>query len=57
MRVSNMPGGIGAVAHNTVVANRPGKGGTIVAYLGVTFLTMAIGRYAEWGAKRQVARR
>ena len=48
MRVTYMPGGIGAVAYNTVIANRPAEGGTIVAYSGGSFLNLAIGKFGQY---------
>jgi len=38
LRISYMPGGIGAVAYNTIVTQRPAEGGTIVAYSGGSLL-------------------
>lgn len=48
MRVTYMPGGIGAVAYNTVIANRPAEGGTIVAYSGGSFLNLALGKFGKY---------
>lgn len=48
MRITYMPGGIGAVAYNTVIANRPAEGGTIVAYSGGSFLNLAIGKFGQY---------
>lgn len=48
MRVTYMPGGIGAVAYNTVIANRPAEAGTIVAYSGGSFLNLAIGKFGKY---------
>ncbi|MET0963557.1 MAG: tripartite tricarboxylate transporter substrate-binding protein [Noviherbaspirillum sp.] len=50
MRVTYMPGGIGAVAYNTVVAQRPADANTIVAFSGGSLLNIAqrkFGRYTE----------
>jgi putative tricarboxylic transport membrane protein len=50
MRVTYMPGGIGAVAYNTVVAQRPADANTIVAFSGGSLLNIAqrkFGRYSE----------
>jgi putative tricarboxylic transport membrane protein len=50
MRVTYMPGGIGAVAYNTIVAQRPGDANTIVAFSGGSLLNIAqrkFGRYTE----------
>jgi putative tricarboxylic transport membrane protein len=54
MRVTYMPGGIGAVAYNTVVAQRPGEENTIVAFSGGSLLNLAqgkFGRYSESDVK------
>lgn len=48
MRVTYMPGGIGAVAYNTVIANRPAEGGTVVAFSGGSFLNLAIGKFGKY---------
>ena len=50
MRVTYMPGGIGAVAYNTIIAQRPDDGDTIVAFSGGSLLNLAqskFGRYSE----------
>jgi len=49
MRVTYMPGGIGAVAYNTVVAQRPGEGNTIVAFSGGSLLNIAQGKFGKYG--------
>lgn len=49
MRVTYMPGGIGAVAFNTVIAQRPDEGGTIVAFSGGSLLNLAIGKFGRYG--------
>jgi len=51
MRVSYMPGGIGAVAYNTVIAQRPDEGGTIVAFSGGSLLNLAIGKFGKYTEK------
>jgi len=51
MRVTYMPGGIGAVAYNTVIANRPAEGGTVVAFSGGSFLNLAIGKFGKYTEK------
>ncbi len=51
MRVTYMPGGIGAVAYNTVIANRPDEGGTVVAFSGGSFLNLAIGKFGKYTEK------
>jgi len=49
MRITYMPGGIGAVAYNTVIAQRPDEGGTIVAFSGGSLLNLAIGKFGRYG--------
>lgn len=51
MRVTYMPGGIGAVAYNTVIANRPAEGGTVVAFSGGSFLNLALGKFGKYTEK------
>lgn len=51
MRVTYMPGGIGAVAYNTVIAQRPDEGGTIVAFSGGSILNLAIGKFGKFTEK------
>lgn len=48
MRVTYMPGGIGAVAYNTVIAQRPDEAGTIVAFSGGSLLNLAIGKFGRY---------
>lgn len=48
MRVTYMPGGIGAVAYNTVVAQRPDAAGTIVAFSGGSLLNLAQGKFGRY---------
>jgi len=45
IRTTFMPGGIGAVAFNSITANRPAEGGTIVAFSSGSLLNMAQGKY------------
>ncbi len=51
MRVTYMPGGIGAVAYNTVIAQRPDEGGTVVAFSGGSVLNLAIGKFGKYTAE------
>jgi putative tricarboxylic transport membrane protein len=51
MRITYMPGGIGAVAYNTVIANRPAEGGTIVAFSGGSILNLALGKFGKYTEK------
>lgn len=48
MRVSYMPGGIGAVAYNAIVAQRPAEAGTIVAFSGGSLLNLAQGKFGRY---------
>ena len=48
MRVTYMPGGIGAVAYNTVIAQRPAEDNTIVAFSGGSLLNLAQGKFGRY---------
>lgn len=48
MRVTYMPGGIGAVAYNTVVAQRPADANTIIAFSGGSLLNLAQGKFGRY---------
>jgi putative tricarboxylic transport membrane protein len=48
MRVTFMPGGIGAVAYNTINAQRPAEGNTIVAFSGGSMLNLAQGKFGRY---------
>jgi len=48
MRVTYMPGGIGAVAYNAVVAQRPKDAGTIVAFSSGSLLNLAQGKFGRF---------
>lgn len=48
MRTTYMPGGIGAVAMNSVVSTRPGDGNVIVAFSGGSLLNLAQGKFGKW---------
>ncbi|YCH20325.1 tripartite tricarboxylate transporter substrate-binding protein [Pseudomonas sp. D1-3] len=48
MRVTYMPGGIGAVAYNAIVANRRDDPGTLVAFSGASLLNLALGKYGRF---------
>jgi putative tricarboxylic transport membrane protein len=50
LRISYMPGGIGAVAYNTIVAQRPAEGNTIVAFSGGSLLNLAQGKFGKYTA-------
>jgi putative tricarboxylic transport membrane protein len=49
MRETYMPGGIGAVAYNAIVAQRPDEGNTIVAFSGGSLLNLAQGKFGKYG--------
>lgn len=48
MRIVYMPGGIGAVAYNSVIAQRPSDGGAIVAFSGGSLLNLAQGKFGKY---------
>ena len=48
MRITYMPGGIGAVAYNAIVAQRPAESNTIVAYSGGSLLNLAQGKFGRY---------
>ncbi|MBX3674034.1 MAG: tripartite tricarboxylate transporter substrate binding protein [Burkholderiales bacterium] len=48
MRATYMPGGIGAVAMNTVVAQRAADPNVIVAFSGGSLLNLAQGKFGKW---------
>lgn len=48
MRVTYMPGGIGAVAYNAVVAQRPKEAGTITAFSSGSLLNLAQGKFGRY---------
>lgn len=48
LRIVYMPGGIGAVAYNNIVAQRPGEAGTIVAFSGGSLLNLAQGKFGRY---------
>lgn len=48
MRIVYMPGGIGAVAYNNVVAQHPDEPGTIVAFSGGSLLNLAQGKFGRY---------
>jgi hypothetical protein len=43
-----MPGGIGAVAYNAVIAQRPAENNTIVAFSGGSLLNLAQGKFGRY---------
>lgn len=48
MRITYMPGGIGAVAYNAIVAQRPDENNTIVAFSGGSLLNIAQGKFGRY---------
>lgn len=48
LRITYMPGGIGAVAYNAVVAQRPAAGDTLVAFSGGSLLNLAQGKFGRY---------
>jgi putative tricarboxylic transport membrane protein len=48
MRVTYMPGGIGAVAYNSIAANRRDEAGTLIAFSGASLLNLALGKYGRY---------
>lgn len=50
LRVSYMPGGIGAVAFNTIVGQRRAEPGTIVAFSAGSLLNLAQGKFGAYSA-------
>lgn len=48
MRTVYMPGGVGAVAYNHIVAQRPGDGNAIAAFSGGSLLNLAQGKFGKY---------
>ena len=48
LRIVYMPGGIGAVAYNNIVAQRPAEAGSIVAFSGGSLLNLAQGKFGRY---------
>lgn len=48
MRVTYMPGGVGAVAYNTIVAQRPAEPGTLIAFSSGSLLNLAQGKFGRY---------
>lgn len=48
MRITYMPGGVGAVAYNAIVAQRPAEAGTVVAFSGGSLLNLAQGKFGRY---------
>lgn len=49
MRVTYMPGGVGAVAYNAIVVQRPAEAGTVVAFSGGSLLNLSQGKFGRYG--------
>lgn len=48
LRIVYMPGGVGAVAYNNIIAQRPDDGGAIVAFSGGSLLNLAQGKFGRY---------
>jgi len=48
MRVTYMPGGVGAVAYNAIIAQRPAEAGTVVAFSGGSLLNLSQGKFGRY---------
>lgn len=48
MRATYLPGGVGAVAYNTVIARHPDAGGTITAWSSGSLLNLAQGKFGRF---------
>ena len=44
-----MPGGVGAVAYNAIVAQRPAEAGTVVTFSGGSLLNLSQGKFGRYG--------
>ncbi|ACS86358.1 Bug family tripartite tricarboxylate transporter substrate binding protein [Musicola paradisiaca] len=51
MRVTYMPGGVGAVAYNAIIAQRPSEAGTVVAFSGGSLLNLAQGKFGRYNVE------
>jgi putative tricarboxylic transport membrane protein len=51
MRVTYMPGGVGAVAYNKIVANDPANNNAIVAFSTGSLLNLAQGKFGQYNEK------
>lgn len=48
MRVTYMPGGVGAVAYNAIVTQRSAESGTVVAFSGGSLLNLSQGKFGRY---------
>lgn len=55
MRVTYMPGGVGAVAYNAIVAQRPAEPGTVVAFSGGSLLNLSQGKFGRYSVDDALA--
>jgi len=57
MQITYMPGGVGAVTYNTIIAQRPAEPGTLIAWSSGSLLNLAQGKFGRFdeGAVRWVA--
>jgi len=51
MRITYMPGGVGVVAINKIVVQRPAEANTLIAASTGTWVRMAQGKFGDYGAK------
>ncbi len=50
VRITYMPGGVGAVAYDAIVAQRPNEPNTLVAFSGGSLLNLALGKFGPYTA-------
>lgn len=48
MRISYMPGGVGAVAYNAIIAQRPAEPNTLIAFSSGSLLNIAQGKFGKY---------
>jgi putative tricarboxylic transport membrane protein len=48
MRIVYMPGGVGAVAYNNIITQRPGDPGAIIAFSGGSLLNLSQGKFGKY---------
>ncbi len=51
MRIVYMPGGIGAVAYNSIITQRPADGGAIAAFSSGSLLNLAQGKFGKYSVE------
>lgn len=47
LRITHLPGGVGAVAYEAIVTQRPDEGGTVVAFSSGSLLNLAQGKFGK----------